>query len=164
MTHWRTLLEPSKFLCPHEFPADKEVTISRFVREKMPEREGEKPKSAPFMYIIGRDGKEVPRPLKVASLVMFGLSKLFGSDYEGWHGKKVTLFATMCMAFGERAECIRVRFPANIDRAVRKEMKRKKIREGAYMLTDQNGAPEAYVPIEPPTETDPQVTAGIGQP
>ena len=37
----------------------------------------------------------------------------FGNEMDGWIGKKVTLFATTCEAFGKIVPCVRVR-PMNI--------------------------------------------------
>lgn len=163
MPHWKTLLDPSIYLGPQDFPTDKEVTISRMASEKVG-RPGEVQKLGAMMYIIARDGSEVKRPLKLSRLVMRGMGIFFGShDYKNWPGKKITLFATMCLYGGERVECVRARFPADVEAQIRSYAKANKISPKAYMLTDASGAPEAYTPTEPPAD-DPQVAAGIGQP
>jgi hypothetical protein len=33
----------------------------------------------------------------------------FGNEMDGWKGKKITLFATTCEAFGKTVPCVRVR-------------------------------------------------------
>lgn len=137
MAHYKLLLDPSKYLQPEDFPQDKEVTISRIVREKLPQREGEEEKSAPMLYILGRDGKEYVRPLKVPKSVLHGLALLFGVEDTAWIGKKITVFATRCMAFGDIEECIRVRFPEEIDGKVRKWLKKRKANPSAYMIQER---------------------------
>lgn len=37
------------------------------------------------------------------------IRRLYGNKYEGWKGKKITLYPTTCNAFGETVACIRVR-------------------------------------------------------
>lgn len=37
------------------------------------------------------------------------IAELHGKDAAGWAGKRITLFATTCRAFGKTVDCIRVR-------------------------------------------------------
>ena len=37
------------------------------------------------------------------------IAKLHGGEVEGWVGKRISIFATTCQAFGETVSCIRVR-------------------------------------------------------
>lgn len=37
------------------------------------------------------------------------ISGLHGTETDEWKGKKVTLYATTCMAFGSRQDCVRVK-------------------------------------------------------
>ena len=67
----------------------------------------------------GRDGKPIGKPIVrfVKARKEWVLNKtnarvireLYGDKYEGWKGKKITLYATTCPAFGETVACIRVR-------------------------------------------------------
>lgn len=135
--HWKSFLDPGKFLGPADFSTEREVTISRITREKLPKRDGEAEQSAPMLYIQAKDGSEYPRPFKVPKSVMYGLSLYLGTDADAWAGKKVTMFATRCMSFGEVEECLRIRFPIEIDDRIRKWLKKRKASPMAYMMKDQ---------------------------
>lgn len=138
MTHYRNLLDPGVFLGPQDFPAEgREVTISRVVRESMPKRDKEPEQSAPMLYVLGKDGKEYARKYKVPKSVLHGLSLHLGNEIEGWVGKKITMFSTKCLSFGEVEECIRVRFPADIDAKIRRWLKKRKASASTYMLADK---------------------------
>jgi hypothetical protein len=137
MTHYKTLLDPAKFLGAVDFPKEREVTISRVVREKLPKRDGDADQSAPMLYILDKEGKEHHRPLKMPKTVLHGFSLMFGVEYEAWVGKKIAIFATRCLAFGEVEECLRARFPPEIDSKVRQWLKKRKASPSAYMLQDR---------------------------
>ncbi len=138
MPHFKLLLDPAKYLGPVDFPTDREVTISRIVREKLPARDGEETKSAPMLYIKAKDGSEYARPLKVPKTVLHGIALMFGVDSDKWVTQKITVFATRCMAFGEIEECLRVRFPPEIDTKVRAWLKKRKASPSAYMIAEKS--------------------------
>lgn len=140
MTHYKSLLDPAKFLGPADFPVEKEKTISRVVREKLPERDGDKGPAqfAPMLYFLDNTGKEYPRPMKLPKLLMHGLSLMHGPEIESWVGKKVTVFAARCLAFGDVEDCLRFRFPAAIDDGIRKFMRKRKVNPQAYIMRDQS--------------------------
>lgn len=139
--HYKQLLDPAKFLNEADFPPDgKEVTISRVVREKMPERKGEETTSAPMLYIKTKDGGEYPRPLKLAKSVLHGLSLHLGTETDNWKDKKITIFSAFCMSFGDREPCLRVKFPDAIDAAIRKWLKKRKASPSCYILEDRVSA------------------------
>jgi hypothetical protein len=119
MTHWKQLLDPSVFLGPQDFQADKTVAISRVVREELPERKGDAKTSAPMMY-FAHGGKELPRKYKVPKSVMYGLSLYLGTDSDAWAGK----------------ECVRIRFPAEIDKKIRMWLKKRKASPSAYIMQE----------------------------
>lgn len=138
--HYKLLLDPAKYLGDADFTAEgREVTISRVVREQLPERKGEDKQSAPMLYVKAKDGSEYPRPYKVPKSVLYGLSIHLGTDTDGWKDKKITLFSTFCMSFGDREPCVRVKFPAEIDSQIRKWLKKRKASPSAYMLNDAQG-------------------------
>lgn len=142
--HYKKLLDPSKFLNDADFPAEgREVTISRIEREAMPERKGEDKTSAPMLYIKAKDGSEYPRPYKVPKSVLHGMSLHLGTETDAWKDKKVTIFSAFCMSFGDREPCLRIKFPAEIDGAIRKWLKKRKASPSAYML-----APTANEPTQ----------------
>ena len=128
MPHWKTLLDPGEYLGPQDFDQPKKVTIARLTSESASKDD---PKKAPTMY-FEHGGKELPRKYKVPKSVMYGLSLLLGTDYASWAGKTITLERAECMSFGEREECIRVQFPAEIEARVIKWMKKRKASPSAY--------------------------------
>jgi len=137
MAHYKTLLDPAKYLSPQDFPKEREVTISRMTREKLPKRDGDPEQSAPMLYVKDKEGKEYPRPLKVPKSVLHGLSLWFGVETDEWVGKQIPIFAARCLAFGEIEECLRVRFPDDIDGKVRKWLKKRKASPSAYIYEDR---------------------------
>lgn len=134
--HYKQLLDPGKFLGPQDFTAEREVTIARVSREKMPPRQGEPEQSAPMLYIVAKDGSEYVRPYKVPKSVMYGLSLAFGTETDAWKGKKIGMFAAKCMSFGEVEECLRLRFSPDVDGKIRKWMKKRKSNPSAYIMND----------------------------
>lgn len=136
MPHWKTLLDPSKFLQAQDFPQPRAVTISRVVREELPVRDGEAKQSAPMLYVTDKHGKEYARPLKLAKSVLYGISCLLGTDTDGWVGKQITLFAARCLAFGEAEDCVRVQFSEQIEAKIYSWLKKRKASRSAYMLKD----------------------------
>lgn len=137
MAHWKSFLDPGKFLGSGDFPVEgREVTITRIAREKMPKRDGEEEKSGTMLYILAKDGTEYPRPFKVPKSVMYGLSLHLGTDADAWKGKRVTIFAAKCMSFGETEECLRIKFPPEIDDRIRKWLKKRKASPLAYIIKD----------------------------
>jgi hypothetical protein len=135
MQHYKELLDPGVFVGPQDFTTDKTITISRVVREDMPKRDGEDKTSSPMMY-FSHAGTELPRKYKVPKSVLYGLSLLYGTDIDQWVGKKVTLFAAKCMSFGEVEECVRIRFPDDIDAKIFKWLKKRKSNRSAYILKE----------------------------
>jgi hypothetical protein len=134
--HYRQLLDPGKYLGPQDFTAEREVTIARIAREKMPARDGEPEQSAPMLYILQKDGAEYPRPYKVPKSVMYGLSLAFGTETDAWQGQKIGMYASKCMSFGAVEECLRLRFSAEIDAKIFKWMKKRKASASAYMIRE----------------------------
>ncbi len=163
MPHFKLLLDPAKYLGAVDFPKEREVTISRIVREALPTREKDEKQSAPMLYILGRDGKEHARPIKVPKSVLYGLSLLLTTDTDTWAGKKIRIFPAICTAFGELEECLRVRFQAEIDQKVRGWIRKRKAPASAYIVRELNqpaSAPPTGAPAKPPQD---QVDAPISR-
>ena len=67
----------------------------------------------------GNDGKKIDRPFlgfeeaqkeyAMPKTVARVIRRLYGNRYEGWKGKKITLYPTTCQAFGETVACVRVK-------------------------------------------------------
>jgi hypothetical protein len=138
MPHYKQLLDPGIFIGPQDCQTDKTVTVSRIVREKMPERDGDKEeaKTGAMMY-FSHNGQELPRKYKIPKSVLYGLSVAFGTDTDAWIGKQITIFAAKCMSFGEVEECVRVRFSPEVDAKIRKWLKKRKASPSAYMIADR---------------------------
>lgn len=135
--HYKKLLDPAKYLGAQDFIAEREVTISRIAREEMAGRDKEEKQSAPMLYIKAKDGSEYPRPFKVPKSVLYGLSLHMGTETDAWIGQKITLFAAFCMSVGDKEECLRVRFPTEIDMKIRKWLKKRKASASAYMILSE---------------------------
>jgi len=136
MAHYKTLLDPSKGLGAQDFPVEREVTISRVTREKLPVRDGEPEQLAPMMYVLAKDGSEYPKAYKVPKGVMYGLSLALGTDADAWKGQHIGMFAAKCLSFGEVEECLRLRFSAEVDAKIRKWFKKRKKDPSMYMIKD----------------------------
>lgn len=136
MTHYKNLLDPTDFLGAADFPAPKTVTISRAVREKLPERKGEAATEAPMLYFI-HNGQEIRRKYKVPKSVLYALSLVLGPDVDEWKGKQITLQAAKCLSFGEIEECVRPVLTPEIEAKVFKWLKKRKSSSQAFMIKDQ---------------------------
>lgn len=139
MTHWKSLLDPSKYLGPADFPAERLVKISRVVREKKPKRDGEEEESGVMMYIIAKDGTEYPRPLPIRSTMMYAMAHVFGSEIEAWAGKEVPLYRTTCLSFGDVEECVRVRCDETLAKKIAARLKKRKASPKTWSM-DLGGA------------------------
>jgi hypothetical protein len=95
---------PSEFLNAADLK-DKEVsvTIESVTIEDVPGIDGKK-KAKPVVRFAGKE-KRFPLP-KCCAKVIAGK---YGKDTDDWAGKKVVIFPTTCMAFGQEVECVRVK-------------------------------------------------------
>lgn len=143
MTSYKTLLDPGVYLGAHDLKGmDVKLTIARIAREELPSRKKQdgtqEPKeSAPMIY-FSHKGVERDKRWKVPKSCMYALNLLFGSDYEAWIGKEITLFPVKCMAFGEIEDAIRIRLSADQEAAIYKWLKKRKANRNAYIM---QGAP-----------------------
>ena len=48
----------------------------------------------------------------------------------------MTLFATKCLSFGDVEECVRIRFPEEIDARIYKWLKKRKANRSTYILKE----------------------------
>lgn len=102
--HWR-LAYPSEYLNAADLH-DKEtkVVIDRVELEMVPGPSGEK-KEKPVVHFKGAK-KRWPLPKTCAREI----AKAYGNDTDAWKGKTIVLFPTTCQAFGQEAECVRVKW------------------------------------------------------
>lgn len=141
MTHYKTLLDPSKYLGPADFPTERTVKISRVVREKKPTRDGEPEESGVMLYIIAKDGTEYPRPLPIRSTMMYAMASVFGSEIEAWAGKEVPLYRTTCLSFGDVEECVRIRLDATLEKKIAARLKKRKASPKTWSMELAGGRP-----------------------
>src|SRR5689334_12536729 len=101
--HYR-LMYPSEFLNAADLlDKDVAVTIKSIAIEEVPGVDGQK-KKKPVLTFEGKQ-KRLPLPKCCAKVI----AAKFGKDTEGWVGKRITLYPTEVMAFGQMVEAVRVR-------------------------------------------------------
>ena len=109
----RTLF-PTEYIASHDLAGkDVNLTISRVVVEDLRTTEGSERK--PIVYfeeMEERNRKDRNQPNKKLVLNKTNakvIAGLLGYETDDWGGKRITLFATTCQAFGETVDCIRIR-------------------------------------------------------
>lgn len=101
--HYR-LMYPSEYLNAADLhEKEVSVTIESVAMEDVPGVDGQK-KKKPVVTFAGKQ-KRFPLPKTCAKAI----AARFGKDTEAWLGKKITIYPTECMAFGQQVECIRVK-------------------------------------------------------
>lgn len=98
------LMFPSEFVAAVEFQG-KDVTLTianvELADLMMADRSTQKKPILRF--------KETPKKLVLNKTNSGAIAELHGTEARKWIGKRVTLYPTTCMAFGKKADCIRVR-------------------------------------------------------
>lgn len=108
--HFR-LMYPTDFLCAADLRGkDVSLTIAKLVREELRAEDGDQ-EGAWVVHFeeMEKRPKEQRKKWVLNKTCAKVVAKLHGTETDAWSGKKVTLYPTTCMAFGERVECIRVR-------------------------------------------------------
>lgn len=107
------LLFPADYLgAPHLRGRDVTLTISRvFVDDLKTDRGSEKKPVVQFEELDRkrRAGEANPYKWVLNRTCAKVVAKLYGPETDDWVGKRITLFATTCQAFGQTVDCIRVR-------------------------------------------------------
>jgi len=103
VSHWR-LMYPSEYLNAADLH-EKEIAaiIERVAIEEVPGADGTK-KAKPVVHFKGGK-KRLPLPKCCAKVI----AAAHGKDTDNWVGKKIVLYPTTCMAFGQEVECVRVK-------------------------------------------------------
>lgn len=90
------------------------LTISRVVQEELQVVEG--PKELKYVVYFEemeerhkRDPKRFNKRLVLNKTNGMLIASVHGNEADNWPGKKITLYATTCKAFGEVVDCIRIR-------------------------------------------------------
>lgn len=107
------LLFPNQYIGAADMQG-KEVslTISRVVKEALRTEKGTENKPVVFfaeMEARHRAGKGENKRLVLNKTNAKTIAKLYGNETDSWPGKRVTLYATTCTAFGQIVDCVRVR-------------------------------------------------------
>ena len=107
------LLFPSLYLTAVDLHGkDANLTIRRVIVDTLKTDRGDEKK--PVMYFKETKEKADKTGAKEKRLVLnktnaLAIAALHGNEVDAWAGKRVTLYATTCEAFGKQADCIRVR-------------------------------------------------------
>jgi hypothetical protein len=98
------LMFPSDYVSAPELKGrDVTVTITSVTMEPLQMAGGGR-KNKPILRFQGTAKKMVCNQVNADTI-----SQLHGAKAEKWVGKKITLYPTRCLAFGDMVECIRVR-------------------------------------------------------
>jgi hypothetical protein len=108
------LLFPKQYLCAADLRGrDVTLTISRLVQEDLRTDKGDEAKWIIYFAEMEerhrRDSKQINKRLVLNVTGAKAIAKLHGNETDDWVGKRITLFATQCMAFGSQTDCIRIR-------------------------------------------------------
>lgn len=107
------LMYPNEYLCAADLDG-KEVTltISAVTQEVLKRVDG----TSDPQWIVDFEEMKQREGVKKKRFVLNKTNALriaaqYVNDHEDWIGKKITLYATTCPAFGEIVECLRVKEP-----------------------------------------------------
>lgn len=133
----------SAFLFPREFLGapdlqGKEVTltISKLKQEEIPTDRG--PETKWVMHFVEMEARVKANPKALNRRMVLNrtaaktITKLYGPETNDWVGKRITLYATQCKAFGEVVDCIRIR----------KHVPSAKVKGNLPPDAERNGEPE----------------------
>jgi hypothetical protein len=106
------LLFPSKYIKAADLmdkPEGAPLTISRIEKETLKMQDG----SEEEKWVVHFDEWSSQPEDKRKRLVLnktnaISIATVHGNETDEWKGKKITLYATTCMAFGSRQDCIRI--------------------------------------------------------
>ena len=108
------LLFPSQYLGAEDLHGkDATLTMRRVVVEDLRTSDGGTEKK-PCVWFVETKEKAEKNKTKEKRLVLNvtnakAIAKIHGPEVDEWAGKRITLYPTTTMAFGEEKDCIRVR-------------------------------------------------------
>ena len=98
------LMFPSKYVKAVDIEGkDRALTIESVKAEKLQRADGDSDQG----YVVTFKGAKKAWVLNKTNAKT--IAKIHGKETDNWVGKRITLFATTCDAFGETVDCIRVR-------------------------------------------------------
>lgn len=98
-----TLMFPSDWVAAEELKGDTVVTIKSVEFKNLKLADGASERKAVMHFEEAKKGLVLN---KTNANIIAGLH---GAEATQWPGKKITLYPTTCMAFGDEVSCIRVR-------------------------------------------------------
>ena len=110
MPHFKTFfdrdfLAAADLLAPSGKPLSATVTIETVTQGELRSKDkGKKKRRAPVISFVGRQKKFVACTTNCETI-----AGMYGPLTQAWHGKRITLYATKCDAFGKITDCIRVK-------------------------------------------------------
>lgn len=121
------LLFPKEYIAAPDLQGkDVTLTIAELVREELRTDKGEEEKwTLHFAEMRARHAaqpkKAINKRLVLNKTNAKTIMKLYGTETNDWLGRRITLYATTCQAFGETVDCIRIRerIPAAADTKAR---------------------------------------------
>ncbi len=129
MADFRSLYDNSYIYAFDLMGKDVTATISDVKAAKVKDSEGKEQKK-PIIWF--RESKD-KRGLVLCKTNGRTIAALYGNETNEWIGKRITLFATTCEAFGKTVECIRIR----------PQIPKPKAAAGSFAEPTQAPAPEA---------------------
>lgn len=110
------LLFPSKYIKAADLmdkPDGAELTIHSLTTETLRMSDGSDEEKWVIHFAEWQKKPEDKRKRLVLNKTnAISIAALHGNETDKWIGKKITLYATTCMAFGKREDCIRVKTAA----------------------------------------------------
>jgi hypothetical protein len=114
MAHIFEFFDPSQYIQNFELKGEEHtLTIRNVVGGEVEGEDGKKAKK-PIVYF-----RDWPKPLVIGKRVAKVIVDMYGTDPEGWVGKRITIYPTREKGFGEMQDVVRVR--KGVPRAPRPE-------------------------------------------
>lgn len=114
--HWRLAFPHNYIGAPDLKGRDVSLTISdvriedlSMVEEKDDKKRKQERKMVLYFEELKGRGEGEPRMMVCNKTNAKTIAKLHGPELTAWRGKRITLYPTTCLAFGERVECVRIR-------------------------------------------------------
>jgi hypothetical protein len=107
--HFRLLFQDEYLAAPDLHGRDVTVTIARVQIETLVREDGKEDRPVVHFEEMRARAKKDQRRWVLNKTNARTIAKMYGTDADGWVGKRITLYPTTCKAFGDMHECIRVR-------------------------------------------------------
>ncbi len=106
------LMFPSKFVKSGELPPGEDVTLTihRVSMQDLPRTDGTQSRLPVVEFAeMQRRPESLQKRLVLNKTNARVIAALYGPVANEWIGKRITLYATTCQAFGKTTDCIRIR-------------------------------------------------------